>query len=68
MEEGMAPCGRFVDDTRREQWRQEFSCTLIGCKSCSLYNGGEIYYEGNMKRGLAIWARQQLKEMREEKG
>ena len=30
---GIAPCGKYPDDTRREQWRQEFSCCIVGCKS-----------------------------------
>ena len=60
---GIAPCGKYPDDTRHEQWRQEFSCCIVGCKSCALYEGGEIYYEyseKSMKRGLAIWAKHQL--------
>jgi hypothetical protein len=60
---GIAPCGKYPDDTRHEQWRQEFSCCLVGCKSCGLYDGGTVYYEyskENMKKGLSIWAKHQL--------
>jgi hypothetical protein len=60
---GIAPCGKYPDDTQHEQWRQEASCCVVGCKLCGLYDGGEIYYEHseqNMKRGLAIWAKYEL--------
>ena len=60
---GVAPCGKYPDDTRREQWRQEFSCLLVGCRSCGLYDGGEIHYqysEESMKKALSIWAKHQL--------
>ena len=56
--EGIAPCGNVVDDTRHEKWRQEFTCYLIGCKDCRLYNGNE-YYKHDIKKGLSIWAKAQ---------
>ena len=60
IEDGKAPCGNFVDDTRREKWRQEFSCNLLGCEKCSLWDGKTVYYKENIKKGLSIWAKHQL--------
>lgn len=64
---GIAPCGQYVDDLRREWWRQEMSCNIIGCDNCSLHQKDEpMYYissQENMKKGLAIWAKHMLGEL-----
>lgn len=61
-EEGRAPCGMFVDDTRHEQWRQEFSCLLFGCEKCLMRNGGPVYYEPDFRKAIGIWVKHQWTE------
>ena len=51
------PCG-VVDEEGSEPWVCEISCTIVGCKNCKNFNGTE-FYERNVKKGIASWAKRQ---------
>ena len=57
------PCGVESDSTPEEQWKDEISCTLVGCQGCKNFNGTE-YYQANVKKGVAMWAKKELEGMR----
>jgi hypothetical protein len=53
------PCGAESNSAPEERWKDEISCTLVGCRGCKNFNGTE-YYQANIKKGVAMWARKEL--------
>ena len=49
------PCGAESDSAPEEQWKDEISCTLVGCRGCK-----NEYYQANVKKGVAMWAKKEL--------
>ncbi len=59
-------CGVMSESSPQEQWKDEISCVLVGCKGCKNFNGTE-YYKANVRKGIAMWARKELEAMNEQK-
>ena len=53
------PCGAESNSAPEERWKDEISGTLVGCRGCKNFNGTE-YYQANIKKGVAMWARKEL--------
>ena len=56
------PCGAESDSTPEERWKDEIYCTLVGCRGGKNFNGTE-YYQANVKKGVAMWAKKELEGM-----
>ena len=59
---GVYKCGFDDGLPAEEDWKINISCQMVGCKNCKNFNG-TVYFEANIKKGLAIWARKELKDM-----
>lgn len=57
-----AKCG-FIDKEETEPRKAEIVCNMVGCRDCKHFNGEE-YYPGNVKKGVAMWAKLELERMR----
>ncbi len=57
------PCGAESDSSPEERWKDEISCTLVGCRGCKNFNGTE-YYQANVKKGVSMWAKKELEGMK----
>jgi len=53
------PCGAMCEEPASEHWKNEISCTLVGCKGCKNFNGTE-YYQANIPKGISMWAQHEL--------
>lgn len=51
------PCG--VLDDEPESWKCEVACLIVGCQRCKNFNGTE-YYNMDVKKGLAMWAKHEI--------
>ncbi len=57
------PCG-YIDATKPVGIPfSQISCQMSGCKGCKHFNGTE-YFTRNIPKGVGIWAKEQLKEMK----
>ncbi len=57
------PCGAESESSPDERWKDEISCTLVGCRRCKNFNGTE-YYKANTRKGVAMWAKKEQEGMR----
>ena len=59
---GIYKCGFDDGLPAEEDWKNNISCQMVGCKNCKHFNG-TVYFEANIKKGIAMWARKELKDM-----
>ena len=52
------PCG-VADPDGDEAWKCEIACIMTGCEACKNFNG-TIYYQRNIAKGVAAWAKREL--------
>ena len=53
------PCGIADDGPAEDFWKNEISCTVVGCKNCKNFNG-TIYYEANAAKAVSLWAQHEI--------
>jgi len=57
------PCGAERESSPGEWWKDEISCTLVGCRGCKNFNGTE-FYRADVRKGVAMWAKKELEGMK----